>query len=222
MVSPSRPETTGFVVDNMVLAMFVDADRAALLSDLAGSRLFVSPSIFDPAESPPYAAQPTSEFARGAFYLQGRLGEPLAAVRLHRRTAFASDVGTTWQPVALSHDELRQVETLVSPATWQHAEALDPSRRIKRVSRGEAECAAVALRRGWSIWTDDTAIIALLTVLYPEQRIERISDLLIRAARSGLLGCHEAADLYNDVFNATLRRWTTYSLVCAGGQVTIQ
>lgn len=69
MTNPSRSGTTGFVVDTMVLAMFVDADRAALLSDLAGGRLFVSPSIFDPAEAPPYSVQPTSEFAQGAFYL---------------------------------------------------------------------------------------------------------------------------------------------------------
>lgn len=124
--------------------------------------------------------------------------------------------------MALSHDELVQVGTLISPATWKQAEALDPSRRIKRVSRGEAECAALALRRGWSFWTDDTAIIDLLTVLYPHQRIERISDLLIRAARSGLLGCQEAADLYNDIFKARLHLWTTISLVCTDGQVTVR
>ena len=57
-------------------------------------------------------------------------------------------------------------------------------------------------------------VALLLAILYPMQPIERISDLVIRAAREGLLGCQEAAALYNDVFRDTFGLWTTYSLVC--------
>ena len=214
--------TAGYVADTMVLAMFVDAGHAALLPALAAGRLFVTPSIIDSAETPPFPSQPIAEFARGAFYLQERQGNPLAAVRLHRRTAFYLDVDTVWSPTTLSAEELLQAELFAAPATWAAAEARDPGRRIKRVGRGEAECAAVAVTRGWTFWTDDAAIVDLLAILHPEQPVERISDLLIRAAREGWLGCQEAADLYNDVFRDTLKLWTAYSLVCDNGQIILQ
>lgn len=216
------PPTAGYVADTMVLAMFVDAGHAALLPALAASRLFVTPSIIDWGEAPPFPSQPTAEFALGAFYFQERQGNPLAAVRLHRRTAFYLDIDTAWTPAPLSAEELLQAELFVSPATRAAAEARDPTRRIKRVSRGEAECAAVAVTRGWTFWTDDTAILDLLAVLHPTQPVERISDLLIRAAHEGLIGCQEAADLYNDVFRDTLGLWTRRTLVCRNGQVADQ
>ena len=143
-------------------------------------------------------------------------------MRLHRRTAFYLDIDTAWAPAPLSAEELQQAELFVSPATWAAAEARDPTRRIKRVSRGEAECAAVAVTRGWTFWTDDAAIVDLLAVLHPAQPVERISDLLIRAAHEGLIGCQEAADLYNDVFRDTLGLWTRRTLVCRNGQVADQ
>jgi len=218
---PPGPVKTGYVADNMVLAMFVDAGHAALLAALAADRLFVTPSVIDPEEAPPFSAQPTAEFARGAFYFQERQGNPLAAVRLHRRTAFYLDLDTAWTPATLSVEELHQTELFAAPTTWAAAEARDPVRRIKRVSRGEAECAAVVVKRGWTFWTDDTAILDLLAVLHPAQPVERISDLLIRTVQEGLLGCQEAADLYNHVFKDALKLWTTYSLVCDGGKVIV-
>jgi hypothetical protein len=214
--------TAGSVVDTMVLAMFVDSGQAALLPALAGGALFVPPSIIDPDETPPFPAQPMAEFARGAFYLQERQGQPLAAVRFHRRTAFYLDIQTAWRPAVLSIAELHQADAFTTPTTWERAHVVDPSRRITRISRGEAECAAMAVTRGWTLWTDDSAILNLLAILHPDQPVERISDLLIRAAREGWIGCEEAADLYNEVFRTTFGLWTTYVLVCDNGQVTIQ
>jgi hypothetical protein len=52
----------------MVLAMFVDAGLVDLLAALAGGNLFVSPTILDPDETPPFSQQPIAEFARGTFY----------------------------------------------------------------------------------------------------------------------------------------------------------
>ena len=202
--------------------MFVDAGHADLLSALAAHRLFVTPSIIDPADSPPFPSQPIAEFARGAFYFQERQGNPLAAVRLNRRTAFYLDAGTSWTTTALSSAELIQTEAFMNPATWSAAETMDPARSIKRVSRGEAECAAVAVTRGWTLCTDDAAIVDLLAALYPAQPVERISDLLIRAVHEGLLDCQEAADLYNDVFRDALELWTTYTLICENGAILIR
>nr|MBA2596703.1 hypothetical protein [Chloroflexia bacterium] len=118
--------------------------------------------------------------------------------------------------------ELNQVEVLTAPAIWAAAEARDPARRIKRISRGEAECAAVAIARGWTLWSDDAAILDLLAVLHPAQSVELISDLLVRAAQAGLLGCQEAADLYNAVFRDTLGLWTTRTLDCERGAVIVR
>jgi hypothetical protein len=202
--------------------MFVDAGHAALLPALAADRLFITPSVINPAETPPFVQQPLAEFARGAFTLQERQGNPLAAVRFHRRTAFYLDIGHAWTPVTLSLEELFIQERFASPATWAAAEVREPTRRIKRVDRGEAECAAVAIARGWTLWTDDAAILDLLAVLHPEQPVERISDLVIRAAREGLFGCQEAAALYNEVFRDTLGLWTTRTLVCDDGEVVMR
>ena len=49
-----------------------------LLPALAADRLFVTPAVIDPAETPLFPAQPTAEFARGTFYLQERQGNPHA------------------------------------------------------------------------------------------------------------------------------------------------
>ena len=94
--------------------------------------------------------------------------------------------------------------------------AIDPSIRVKKVDRGEAECAAVALIRKWTLWTDDAAIVALLAALHPGHPVERISDLLVRGVRTGLIACQSAADLYNNVFKGQLNLWTRLVLSCQG------
>jgi hypothetical protein len=221
-MSGPAPAAVPCVTDNMVLAMFIDADRGALLTALAPGSLFVPPSIVDPAERPPFARQPTAEFARGAFYFQQRLGRPLDAVRLNRRTAFYSGIDVHWRPVLLSPAELQLAASFVDPATWRRAETANPAVQIKKVDRGEAECAAVAVTRGWTLWSDDAAIVDLLAALHPGCHIERISDLLARAAREGLITRQEAADLYNNVFKGMLGLWTKRSLACQQGHVVVQ
>jgi hypothetical protein len=206
----------------MVLAMFVDADRVPLLSALAGGSVYVTPSVIDPAETPPFARQPVAEFARGVFAAQRDLSQPHLATRVQRRTAYYRVVGTAWRTVSLSLSELQLARFFASPAAREAARRADPTLRVKRVGAGEAEAAAIAVSRDWTLWSDDADIINLLAALHPGQPIERISDLLIRSVRQGFLTCQEAADLYNGVFSDTLNLWTTYSLVCDNGEVTIQ
>ena len=222
MTGPSGPAEAGCVADNMVLAMFVDADRADLLPALAGGRLLVPPSIVNPEEAPPFARPPMAEFARGAFYLQQRLARPLDAVRFSRRMAFYAGAGAAWLPAELSVAELALADSFAHPATWQRAAAIDPAVRVKRIGRGEAECAAVAVTRGLTLWSDDAAIVDLVTTLHPGHPVERINDLLARAVREELMACEAAAGLYNDVFKGTLRLWTTLTLACRGGQIVVQ
>jgi hypothetical protein len=206
----------------MVLAMFVDADRVPLLSALARGSVHVTPSVIDPAETPPFARQPVAEFAKGIFAAQRDLSQPLYAVRVQRRTAFYRAVGAAWRPVDLSYSELQQARYFAAPAAREAARLADPMLKVKRVSAGEAEAAAVAVSRGWTLWSDDAAIVNLLAALYPGQPVERISDLVMRAAQEGLLPCHEAADLYNDMFKRILGLWTTRTLICDSGQVRIR
>ncbi|MGH2530925.1 MAG: hypothetical protein ACRDJW_01345 [Thermomicrobiales bacterium] len=222
MVSSPDSAAAPCVVDTMVLAMFVDADQVPLLSALAGGPIFVPPTIIDPEEIPPFGQQPTAEFAKGAFYLQQRLGRPLDAVRFQRRVAFYLDVNSRWRLVELSHAELRRTDELMDPTTWRQAGATDPSIRVKKIGRGEAECAAVAIARGWTLWSDDAAIVNLLAALHPGHPVERISDLLARAVREGLIACDTAADLYNTIFKETLGLWTRLALHCRDGQLVAQ
>jgi hypothetical protein len=213
----STTTITASVVDNMVLAMFIDADRSVLLSDLAGGDLFVTPGILDPAEPPPYAQQPVAEFARGIFSFQGRIGTPVIATRLARRMAFHQARGTLWRPAELSVEELAIAHAFTMPAIWTDVQAANPTIRPRRIGRGEAECAAVAVARGWRLWSDDAAIVGLLTALHPGHPVERISDLLTRAVREGLVTCEAAADLYNRDFKAILNLWSRLEAACRDG-----
>ena len=99
---------------------------------------------------------------------------------------------------------------------------VDPAFRFKRVCAGEAEAAAVAVARGWTLWSDDAAIANVLAALHPGHPVERISNLLVRAAREELLPCQDAADLYNDVFTGVLGLWTNLTLSCENDTVVIR
>jgi hypothetical protein len=215
-------EGSGYAADTMVLAMFVDAGRASLLSDLAGGRLYVTPSVIDPDETPPFVRQPIAEFAKGVFAAQRDLSRRVHAKRIERRTAFYQAVGMAWQPVSLSYPELVRARYFASPAARLDARRANPALRVTRTSAGEAECAAVAVTRGWTLWSDDTTIVNLLAALHPGHPVERISHLLMRAVREGLLPCQEAADLYNDVFKRMLGLWTSLTLACDDDSVVVR
>jgi hypothetical protein len=202
----------------MVLGRFVDADVVPLLLALAGGRVFVTPSIIEPQETPPFVQQPIAEFAKGIFAAQRDLSRSLHAVRVQRRTAFYQAMGVAWTPVALSPAELQQAQFFASRAL-QRAKAIDPTIKSKRVDGGEAECAAVAVMRGWALWTDDRAIIDVLATLYPGHRIERISDLFARAVLQGFIKCRDAADLYNNTFVGQLGLYSRISLYCKAGKI---
>ena len=201
----------GFVADTMVLAMFVDAGKIELLVSLADGRLFVTPTVADADEIPPYAGEPGAEFARGLFRSQAEAGAQHAN-RVARRTAFYHAIGEIWSPVALTETELRDAQRLLQPATRIAAQQINPAFKFKRVGGGEAEAAAVALSRGWTLWSDDAAIVGLLAAMHPEHPIERIGRLLMRAVNEGLLSCEDAAHLYNGTFKQDLGLWTSLTL----------
>jgi len=203
------------LVDTMVLGMFIDAGRADLLAALAGGRVYLTPSILDPEEQPPFAQPPIAEFAKGVWHAQQDLGQAISARRVQRRVAYYQ--GGAWHPVALSAAELQRAAYLASRAARDAARAVNPAFKAKRVDPGEAECAAVAIERGWELWSDDGGIVALMRTLHPHLHVERLCGLLVRAVRAGLIPCTEAQHLYNAVFKEDLGLWTMLSLDCEAG-----
>ena len=189
-----------YVIDNVVLAMFVDAGEIDLLYDLAEGEAYVTPSILDPGEQPPFTRRPKSEFGRGLWEAQRTPGESLMDQRVDRRTAFyRGQARGLWQPAALTEDDLRLADALTARSTRDEARAVDPDYRARRVDPGEAECAAVAINRGWALWSDDSGIVGLVRALHPDCVVERLCGLLVRAVDEDRLPCEEAAHLYNVV-----------------------
>ena len=202
------------VVDNVVLAMLVDADQVALFQALAGGTLYLTPSILDPYERPPFSGSPASEFAKGLYTAHRDPGDPRLAARLRLRTAFYDLQARVWQPVSISLEELRLAGRLTSATTRQAARRAKPGLKVRRIDPGEAECAAVAIHRGWRLWSDDSAIVDLVRVLYPTCEVERLCGLLVRAVEEALIPCDDAARLYNEVFKSELNLWSSLFLRC--------
>ena len=203
----------------MVLAMFVDANHVALLLALAGGSVYVPPSVLDPTEMPPYTHLPISEFAKGLYEAQQDLSQPLLAARAQYRSGFYQNqpVGW-WRPVALSSAEFQLAHYLTTRSARDEARRRSAALRTKRIAVGEAECAAVAIERGWTLWSDDNSIVELVRTLYPQCHIERLCGLLVRAVDEGLIECDAACDLYNQVFKGQLNLWTRLVMRCEAGR----
>lgn len=217
MTEPVRSRS-GFIADTMVLAIFVDAGQFDLLVALAGDRLFITPTVADVDEAPPFDDEPRAEFARGLYRGQGETSA-LHINRVMQRMAFYQAAGKQWSPVTLNVAELLDAQRLMHPATRAAARAINPVFKYKRVGVGESEAAAVALSHGWTLWSDDAAIVGLLAALHPGHPVERIGRFLMRAVAEGLRACPEAADLYNVTFKQELGLWTSLALTCDGGRL---
>ena len=194
--------------------MFVDADHVALLLALAGWSVYVPPSIIDPAEIPPFTQPPISEFAQGLFEAQQNLSQPLLAARAHYRSVFYQTRPLGWRSVALSPTELRLAQYLTTRQARDEARERNPAFRAKRIALGEAECAAVAIERGWTLWSDDNSIVELVRTLYPTCHVERLCGLVVRAVDERLIECDRAQHLYNEVFKRHLNLWSKLGLEC--------
>ena len=199
----------------MVLAMFVDGDQLPLLSALAGGSVFVTPSILSPDERPPFRGNPTSEFARGLYAAQQDLGQVRYALRAYRRSAFYQ--GDFWRPLELTRLELELARYLASREAREQARKLNPQFKAKSVSVADAECAAVSIRRGFELWSDDGGIVTLVRTLFPQQPVVRLCALLARAVNEDQLDFETALDVYERVFKGELLLWSTVNLAQVDG-----
>ena len=210
------------IADNSVLSNFVHAGVAGLLHALVEGPLYLPPSILDPDEAnlPTSAWQDheaTSELLR-PLHTALRLGQEAAAtpgkdvpdLPLYRRTkheieAFRAARGTLWNPLELTPGELALAQEFTSRDIRNRVREHCPNLRGRRqLQVGEAEVAAIAVTRGWTVLVDDQAAVELLRCLYPTVRFFRTCELLVIAAQAGYVVCEEAARLFNDVMVAEL------------------
>lgn len=207
----------------MVLAMFVDSGQAQLLSALADGRLVVTPSILEPSEHPPFHQPPASEFARGLYEALHDLADPVRTQRARARSSYyRHEQSGLWTATIPSASELRFALQLQSPSIRVAVQQVEPNFRFRRIDPGEAECAAVAITRGWILWSDDQAIVTVVRTLYPTCQVERTCGLLVRAVAEGLISCADAMVLYNQVFKQELGLYSTLRLVCQDGNASCQ
>lgn len=200
----------------MVLVMFVDSGMAALLPALARGRVFVSPSILDATETA-NSCDPVSEFMKGLARFT-RLDDVLSRGRLEYRQAFLHSPAEQWEAVTPTLEELRLANELTKKETRERARLLHPELRLARVDPGGAEAAAIAISRGWTLWTDDNGTLPLIRTLYPEVTIERTCALVARAINEGLLNWVEGYALFETTFKGQLDLHTVATLVWEQGE----
>lgn len=209
------------IVDNMVLAMFVDSGNAALLTALAGGEVHLSPSILDPLEWPPRSGQaPTSEFIKGMARFAS-LTDERSRTRLGHRERFVRTSSGLWHPLFPTEAELRLAHVLSSREERQRAKARDTTLKVARIDLGEAECAAIAIRRNVPFWSDDSGMVPLLRTLYPQVPVLRTCALVAQAINSRFLTFPQGYELYELVFKGELDlrskaelRWEDGRAVC--------
>jgi hypothetical protein len=213
--------TTPAILDNVIASAFVDAGQAQLLATVAGP-LYVTPSVLDPLEHPPFKTPPNAEFARGLHNASLDLADALKADRARNRTLFFHAEGTLWQAVELSPQELQLAAYFTSRQAREDAQRVMTAQgqvfSAKKVDLGEAECAAVAVTRGWRLLSDDSGIVGLMKAFHPQLPVQRSCGLLVQAVQSKLLSCKDAADLYNEVFKKRWHLFTKLEFRCRGGK----
>lgn len=205
----------------MVLAMFVDSGRGPLLSALGGGLISLSPSILDSSEWPVQAqTQPQSEFVKGMARFN-TLQDPGSRARLVERERFLQAESGLWVSATPTLDELSLATALSSREERQRAKAIDPRLRIARVDPGEAECAAIAITRSLPFWSDDSGMVPMLRILYPEVQVFRTCALLAESVNKGFLTYPDALGLYEGVFKSqlglrsrALLRWQDQQAFC--------
>jgi predicted nucleic acid-binding protein len=124
--------------------------------------------------------------------------------------------------VDLSQGELQLAAYFASKQAREEAQHVMTAQgqvfSAKKVDFGEAECAAVAVARGWRLLSDDSGIVGLMKALHPQLPVQRSCGLLVQAVQSKLLSCKDAADLYNEVFKKRWHLFTKLEFRCRGGK----
>ncbi len=189
------------IADTSLLNNFVHSASVYVLDQLLKKPVQLSPTVLNVEETllPDFPrTEPASEFLK-PLYMAGLPGHSEYKKIAPFIQSFALSAGGLWEPVEPSRDELILAARLRSKTIRTEVRRVCPniSRRKVELDPGEAEAAAIAIRRGWTFLTEDQASAELLGCLYPTVPVRRTCTLLIHAAEQGLLTCEEAAALFN-------------------------
>ena len=193
------------IVDTVVLLYFILTGQERLLVRLLGSPLCVPEVVYDPQErNLPEAALQHAEL----------LSEMRQATRHYEMRAQSSDLSRIRFKRLRKVDDLHR-EGLIKPVQLTPTETSLSAQLQSRdgvaghsirtpLGAGEASCVAIAHERGWTIATDDTDALTVLSELrggkdFPH---ERIRSLLVRAGTDGLVTRKEANRIHGKMRSA--------------------
>ena len=171
------------VLDTVVLLYFLLADEEELLGELIGWPFRVPFAVYDPEErAMPLESTPQPDL----------LSEMRQIVRYYDNIAESSgDTESLWRVSRVDrlHDERRLVAESMDPLEQRLADQLQGPYASQfglqaPLGPGEAACVAIAHRRDWTLVTDDSDALKVLSGLSGDKpyRYERIRKLLVRAA----------------------------------------
>ncbi len=171
------------VLDTVILLYFLLADEEELLGELIGWPFRVPFAVYDPEERAiPLESSPQPDL----------LSEMRQIVRYYDNIAASNgDTESLWKVSRVDrlHDERRLVAEAMDPLEQRLADQLQGPYASQfglqaPLGPGEAACVAIAHQRDWTLVTDDSDALKVLSGLSGDKpyRYERIRKLLVRAA----------------------------------------
>ena len=171
------------VLDTVVLLYFLLADEEELLGELIGWPFRVPFAVYDPEDR----AIPLESSSQPDL-----LSEMRQIVRYYDNIAESNGDTESLRRVSgvdRLHDERRLVAEAMDPLEQRLADQLQGPYASQfglqaPLGPGEAACVAIAHRRDWTLATDDSDALKVLSGLSGDKpyRYERIRKLLVRAA----------------------------------------
>ena len=188
------------VLDTVVLLYFLLADEEELLGELIGWPFRVPLAVYDPEERAiPPESSPQPDL----------LSEMRQIVSYYDNIAASNgDTESLWKVSRVDrlHDERRLVAEAMDPLEQRLADQLQGPYASQfglqaPLGPGEAACVAIAHRRDWTLVTDDSDALKVLSGLSGDKpyRYERIRKLLVRAADERTITRHQANHIHAEM-----------------------
>ena len=188
------------VLDTVVLLYFLLADQEELLGELVGWPFRVPFAVYDPEDRAiPLESSPQPDL----------LSEMRQIVRYYDSLAESSGGTESLSKVSRVdrlHDERRLVAEAMDPLEQRLADQLQGPYASQfglqaPLGPGEAACVAIAHRRDWTLVTDDSDALKVLSGLSGDKpyRYERIRKLLVRAADERTITRHQANRIHAEM-----------------------
>lgn len=188
------------ILDTVVLLYFLLADEEELLGELIGWPFRVPFAVYDPEER---TIPPESSVQLDL------LSEMRQIVRYYDNIAASTgDTESLWRVSRVDrlHDDGRLVVEAMDPLEQRLADQLQGTVATQfglqaPLGPGEAACVAIAHQRDWTIVTDDSDALKVVSALNGDKpyRYERIRRLLVRAADQRLVSRDDANRIHAEM-----------------------